>query len=144
MDREIQTVQEQMTGGPFYKELLLRFGKPITCNLDVHDGVINLTYGFRHGARLIARTDPKIEFSEQSVQLIRMDKSTAVALLKRAELDAYQPTGCGISWTNGEETPSTGSAGTREVVYRGDTCNCQARLIYKGDSVVMLVLRSAC
>ena len=31
-----------------------------------------------------------------------------------------------------------------EVVYRGDTCNCQARLTIKSKTVVALVLRSAC
>jgi hypothetical protein len=143
-DRKIQALQQQMTAGAFYKELLLRFGKPLTCAVDVQNGTTNLTYTFRRGAKLIARTDPKIEFSEQRVQLVHMDSAKALALLKRAELDAYQPGGCGISWTNGEEESPPGAGGTREIVYRGDTCNCQARLIYKDNSVVILVLRSTC
>lgn len=143
LDLEIRTLQQQMTAGPFYKELLLHFGKPLTCSVDVQNGGTNLTYTFRRGVQLIAQTDPKIEFTEQRIELIHMDTAKAIALLKRAELDAYRPGGCGISWTSGQEE-SPGAASRREIVYRGDTCNCQARLIYKDNYVVMLVLRSAC
>jgi hypothetical protein len=68
----------------------------------------------------------------------------AGAAAGQAELDTYKPSGCGISWTKGEEDPPADAAGKREVVYRGDTCNCQGRLIYQGDAVAGLVLRSAC
>jgi hypothetical protein len=34
--------------------------------------------------------------------------------------------------------------GARQVVYRGNACNCQARLTYKGKYVIAIVLRSAC
>jgi hypothetical protein len=144
LDREIQTLQQQMTAGAFYKELLLRFGKPLMCSVDVQNGVTNLTYTFRHGARLIARTNPKIEFSEQRMELVHIDTAKAMALLKQAESDSYRPGGCGISWTSGEKESLAGAVGTREIVYRGDTCNCQARLTYKDNYVVTLVLQSAC
>jgi hypothetical protein len=143
-DRDIQSLQQQIKGGAFYKELLLRFGKPLTCSVDVQDGKTNLTYIFRHGARLISQTDPKAEFSEQKVERVHMETAKAMALLKRAELDAYRPGGCGISWTSTEEESPASEGGTREIVYRGDTCNCQARLIYKDNDVVILILRSAC
>ena len=144
LNREIQSLQRQMSAGALYKDLLLRFGKPLTCSVDVQNGRTQLTFTFRHRAQLIVRTDPRTEFSEQEVELIHMDTAKAIALLKRAELDAYRPGGCGIAWTSGEEESPAGAAGTRETVYRGDTCNCQARLIYKDDYVVNLVLRSAC
>lgn len=144
LDLETQALQQQMITGAFYKELLLRFGKPLTCSLDIQNGKANLTYTFRTGSKLIARTAPEIEFSEQRVELIRMDTAEAIALLKRAEFDTYRPDGCGISWTSGEEESPTPAVGKREIVYRGDTCNCQAHLIYKDNYVVILVLRSAC
>jgi len=143
-DRETHALQQRMTAGAFYKELQTLFGKPVTCRLDVQGGRTNLTYTFRHGAQLIAQTDPKIEFSEQRVEMVHMDPTKAIALLKQAELDAYRPDGCGISWTNGEEKSPANSGGTRETVFWGETCNCQARLIYKDDYVVILILRSAC
>jgi hypothetical protein len=144
LDPEIHGLQEQMSKGAFYKELLLRFGKPLTCNVDVQDGKMSLTYVFRLGAQLIAKTDPKVEFSEQTVKLIHLETGKAIALLKRTERDAYHPNGCGISWTRGEDKSTASSSDSREVVYRGETCNCQARLVYKGRYVVTLVLRSAC
>jgi hypothetical protein len=144
LDREIQTLQQQMTEGAFYKELLLRFGKPLKCSVDVQNGTTSLIYTFRHGAHLIAKTNPKIEFSEQRMELVHIDPIKAIALLKQAELDTYRPSGCGISWASREEESSAGAVGTRETIYWGDTCNCQARLIYKENYVVALVLRSAC
>lgn len=144
LDRQTQLLQQQMTAGIFYKELLLLFGKPLTCAVNVQNGRTNLTYTFRQGAQLIARTDPAAELSEQRVESIHIDTAKAIALLKRAELDAYRPDGCGISWTSGEEESAPGGPGRREIVYRGDTCNCQARLTYSGNDVVILVLRSAC
>ena len=145
LDHKAQESQQQLVRGAFYKELLRRFGQPIACSVDKKDGATKLTYGFRGGARLISRTDLRIEFSEVRVELLRMDQAKAIALLKRVELEAYAPGGCGILWTSGEEERlASGPTGTREIVYRGDTCNCQARLIYQNDSCVSLVLRSAC
>jgi hypothetical protein len=144
LDPDIHAFQQQITVGAFYKELVLRFGKPLTCRMDVQEGRTNLTYTFRRGAQLIARSDPKAEFSEQRVDLIHMDSVNAIALLKRAESNGYRPGGCGISWTRSEEELPAGAVGTRELVYRSDTCNCQARLIFKGNYVVSVILRSAC
>jgi hypothetical protein len=144
-DRTIRDLQRQVTAGTFYKELLVEFGKPLTCTVDSDDGGTSLTYSFGDNGRLIARIDPSAELSEQRVELDRefMDSAKAISLLKTAELDAYPPHGCGIVWTNGEEE-SPASMGTRQVVYRGNACNCQARLTYKGKGVIALVLRSAC
>ena len=33
---------------------------------------------------------------------------------------------------------------SREKLYRGDACNCQARVVYDGEKVIGLVLQSAC
>lgn len=141
LDSKVQALQQRLAAGAFYKELLLRFGRPLTCTVDVQEERTTLTYAFRLGALLTATTDPKIEFSEQTVKQIHLDTASAIALLRRAEKNAYQPGGCGISWKNAEEE-SDGDR--REVVYRGDNCNCQARLIYQGKYVSALVLRSAC
>jgi hypothetical protein len=144
LNPETHTFQERIAAGAFYKEMLLRFGKPLACTVAVQEGTTSLTYTFPRGVQLIAKTDAKIEFSEQSVKPIHMETATAMALLKRAERDAYPPGGCGIGWTGGEKESQAGAGGDHEVIYRGDTCNCQARLIYKDKYVVTLVLRSAC
>ena len=126
----------QKTPG-FYTALVARYGKPVSCRAEGG----NLTYTFRHGVKLISRTEVSAEISEQKVEMVRMDTASALTLMKRAEMDAYKPKGCGISWTSGEEDTS---GGAHEMVYRGDTCNCQGRLTYQGRYVVSLVLRSAC
>ena len=144
LDPAVRTLQQQTAASAFYKELLLRYGKPLRCSVEVQDSRTDLTYTFRHGAQLIARIDPKAEFSEQRMELVQMSTDQAIALLKRAELSSYPPGGCGISWTSPEEESTGDTSGTHETVYRGDTCNCQARLTYKGQYIVVLVLRSAC
>jgi hypothetical protein len=141
---EVRNLQEHLKAGPFYRELLLQFGKPLSCNLEFDDGMIGLTYAFRGRVQLIARIDRKIELSEQRVQIPRMELTKAIALLKAAERDAYRPNGCGITWDHPEEESSGGPAGSREAVYRGATCNCQARVTSRNNYAVSLVLKSAC
>src|SRR5579864_9707315 len=141
---EIRNLQERLKAGPFYRELLLQFGKPVSCSLELDDGRIGLTYVFRGRMQFVARIDRKIEFSEQRVQVRRMETTKAIALLKEAERDAYRPNGCGIAWDHAAEESSAGPAGSREAVYRGTTCNCQARVTYQNNYAVSLVLRSAC
>ena len=68
-DRTIRDLQRQVTAGTFYKELLVEFGKPLTCTVDSDDGGTSLTYSFGDNGRLIARIDPSAELSEQRVEL---------------------------------------------------------------------------
>jgi hypothetical protein len=141
---EIRNLQENLKAGPFYRELLLQFGKPLSCNLEFDDGKIGLTYAFHGGVQLMSRIDRKIEISEQRVQIPRMEMTKAIALLKAAERDAYGPNGCGITWDHPAEESIGGPAGFREAVYRGTTCNCQARVTSRNSYAVSLVLKSAC
>jgi hypothetical protein len=64
--------------------------------------------------------------------------------MSRREKEAFGQAGCGIDWSHVAEESQVTHAGSREVVYRGDTCNCQGRMIYDNGIVVGLVLRSAC
>src|SRR5450759_3878977 len=52
---EIRNLQENLKAGPFYRELLLQFGKPLSCNLEFDDGKIGLTYAFHGRVQLMAR-----------------------------------------------------------------------------------------
>ena len=141
---EVRNLQEHLIAGPFYKELLLQFGKPLFCNVEFDGGKIGLTYAFRGRVQLMTRIDRKIEFSEQRVDIPRMEMTKAIALLKAAEMDSYRPDGCGITWDHPEEESSGGPAGSREFVYRGATCNCQAHITARRNYAVSLVLKSAC
>jgi hypothetical protein len=140
---EIRSFQQRLESGPFHRELVRRFGKPLSCSMKLDDGNVDLSYAFRGGAQLVARTNPRIEFSEQRLDFQALDAKRVMRLLREAEKDAYRPNGCGIKWNRAEEE-SGEVAGSREIVYRGDVCNCQAGVFYQKNRVVALVLRSAC
>ena len=95
----VRTIQQQVKAGPFYKQLLLQFGEPLSCNVASDDGTIRLTFAFRRRAQLIVQVDPKLELSDQKISIPRMEMMKALALLKAAERNIYRPIGCGIRWT---------------------------------------------
>src|SRR6266700_3218210 len=78
---DVRSLQEHLKAGPFYRELLIRFGKPLSCNLAFDDGKIGLIYSFRDHVELIARIDRKIEVSELRVQIQPMEMTKAISLL---------------------------------------------------------------
>ncbi|HME69418.1 MAG TPA: hypothetical protein VKM54_06065 [Myxococcota bacterium] len=141
---EAQSLPQRLEAGPFYREMVRRFGKPLSCKLASSDGNVSVTYGFRGDAVLTGRTNEPIESSEQKIELPRMARTKAIALLKAGEKDSYAPDGCGIDWEQPEEEADTRDPASRDVIYRGDTCNCQARLKYRKGWVVSLILKSAC
>jgi hypothetical protein len=145
----VREFERQVKSGPFYKELTRRFGTPEACKTTLDDGNINLSFTYRGDAHLSAKMDSRIEFTEQRVQLSGISAKTwsaktGIALLKQAETNAFGTHGCGIVWKAPAETIAGERAGSHQAVYLGDTCNCQARVIYEGSSVVGLVLSSAC
>jgi hypothetical protein len=142
--KELHEFRKRVESGSFYAEMVRRLGKPQSCENRKDQQEMHLTCVFRENGRLQARTNSAIEFSEQRMDLQHINAKSAVALLKDAERHSYGRHGCGIAWNR----PITESAGehadSREVVYRGDVCNCQASVLYDHNSVVALVLRSAC
>jgi hypothetical protein len=141
---DVREFERHVKSAPFYKELTRRFGPPEGCKITLGDRSIGLSFTYRGDARLNAKMDSRIEFTEQSVQLSGVSAKSGVGLLRKAETAAFGAKGCGIAWNAPAETIAGERVGSREAVYRGDTCSCQARVIYEGTSVVGLVLRSAC
>jgi hypothetical protein len=131
-----QDLQQNVTAGLFYKALVMQAGKPLSCRVDVDGAKTTITYSFKKHAELRAEVDQTIEASEQRIKT-RMPMANAIQLLKDAEKDLYPPGGCGIAWDH----PQSSSG---ETVYRGTTCNCQARVTGRGNYAVTLILRSAC
>jgi hypothetical protein len=109
------------------------------------DGQLTLSYRFRDGNALRASRNPAIEYDEQSVRFEQPPAEDALALLARAERAAFSDGGCGIDWKPDEVGAVDGQPGVTETVYRGDVCNCQAR-VRRGaqGQVLALLLRSAC
>ena len=144
LQKQATELQQKVEAGPFYNEMLRRFGKPKSCELKTDGESIALSFGFRQDAHLDARMDSSIESSEQSAELRGLSQRTALMLLKKAEKDLYGPDGCGIDWGRPQDVPIENQKGSHAAVFRGDSCNCQGRVIYRGVSVVGFRLSSAC
>ena len=141
--QQVRDLQKALLTSPFYKELVRRDGKPLACGVTLDDTIVKLTYSFRNKATLESTVTAGAESAEQRMQVRSITANAATALLKIAEKSSFNG-GCGIVWGKPAEEAAGDQPGTRELVYRGDTCNCQARLVYKGKSVIGLILRSAC
>jgi hypothetical protein len=137
-------LRHHIEAGPLYQALEQRLGPPQSCARSVQGGALRLAYEFPRNGTLVAQIDPRIEFSEQRVNLRGLEEAEAKSLLQAAETNTFGATGCGINWERPvTEEPGT-FGGSSEVVYRGDACNCQARVVYDDEKVIGVVLRSAC
>ncbi len=136
--------QHRIEEGPLYQALQEHRGPPRGCVRSVQADGLRLAYKFSKSGALVARIDPRIEFSEQRVNLKGLDEAQAKSLLQAAETNTFGTTGCGIAWDQPVTEKRGTFGGSREVVYRGDACNCQARVAYDGAKVIGLLLRSAC
>jgi len=129
--------------GPFYRELAGKSGAAGACALSRNGDNMMLVYTFANGGRLQATVNPAIEFAEQRATVSSITEDRALALLRNAERHAFGADGCGIEWKEPEKEGSA-APGSSEIVYRGDTCNCQGRELVKDGRVIALILRSAC
>jgi hypothetical protein len=142
--KEARELLQSVSAGPFYQELVRRRGTPATCRISADDTNLTLIYEFRGNARLEAKSNSSIEYSEQRMELTGLTQARAMALLKATEKHSWGAKGCGINWIRPDEEQPGKEAGSREVVYRGGSCNCQGRLVYANNVVVALVSSSAC
>lgn len=109
------------------------------------DGQITLTYRLRDGGSLRALRNPAIEYTEQTARFSLPVADNPLALLARAERAAFGDSGCGINWQQADIQPADDERGVTETVYRGEACNCQARVRRDAAGRVRgLLLRSAC
>ena len=144
LQKAYPSFQRRIQAGPLYHALEQQLGLAQACTRSVQAGALRIAYEFPRNGTLVAQSDPRIEFSEQRVNLQGLDEGEAKGLLQAAEADAFGATGCGLDWEHHiTEEPGT-FGGSQEVVYRGDACNCQARVLYDDEKVIGLILRSAC
>jgi hypothetical protein len=116
-----------------------------SCRVAVAEGATSLDYRFRGGGSLHASTDPRLESSELAARFSAAPADDPDAILKRAERASFGDQGCGIDWKEAETREASDEKGATDRIYRGDSCNCQARVRRDGGGkVVALTLRSAC
>jgi len=109
------------------------------------DGEIGLEYHFREGSWLQVKRNERIEYTEQNVRLNLMLQEEPETILARAEQSAFGANGCGIDWRQPETQQADDDRSVTETFFRGDICNCQARIRRNASGrVVGLMLRSAC
>lgn len=124
--------------------LVRHLGRPVACAARVDGGAIHLTYESPSGARLEAQRDPAIEFTEQRLSERGVSRAAALALLRRTERWAFGDRGCAIAWKAAPEKEAGPAPGHRALVYRGQECSCQARLVYRDAVLTGVIFRSAC
>jgi hypothetical protein len=129
---------KSVVDGPFYKALVERSGPPQSCTRAVGDGGLTVELRAAKGGRLTARIQPEAELSETRLELRGLSEAAAEKLLRAEEKAAFSD-GCGIAWDAPEKEPAAGT-----VVWRGDTCNCQARAQHQRGKPAVLLFRSAC
>jgi hypothetical protein len=116
-----------------------------SCQMAVDAGVISLDYRFRGNGWLRAKHDPRIEYMDIETRFGIPLAQDPLPILTRAERAAFGDSGCGIDWKAGESHPVADDPGASEIIYRGDSCNCQARVRRDpAGRIVALILRSAC
>jgi hypothetical protein len=136
--------QRAVERGPLFVVSANRAGVA-SCRIGVESGTASLEYQFRDGGWLRTKRDPRIEYTDQEARFAVPPAESPITILTRAERVTFGDQGCGIDWKRGETHPAEDDRGAVEAVYRGDTCNCQARVRRDASGrVVGLALRSAC
>jgi hypothetical protein len=139
-----RSLRTTIEGGPLYRAAAAD-SEVAACRVTSESGAITLEYSFRDGGSMRVRRDARIEYTSQEVRLTRPLEEMPVAILARAEESAFAGGGCGIDWRSPERAPAADDPTSTETIYRGDVCNCQARVRADASGrVIGLILRSAC
>jgi hypothetical protein len=140
----VAKLRQTVDAGPLYA-MLVAATSVASCSISIESSRIALDYMFRDGASLRVTHDPRIEYNNQEVRFASPPAEDAVAILTRVERAAFGADGCGIDWSEADTQAAGDEAGVTETIYRGDVCNCHARVRRDaGGRMVGLVFRSAC
>lgn len=140
----MESLRRAVETGPLYVALIKQ-SSVASCRIGTDSAAVTLEYMFGDGSWLQARRDPEIEYNNQEARLAVPPADDPVTILTSTEQFAFAPKGCGIDWRTTETQPAGDDPGATETIYRGDVCNCQARV--RRDTtgrVTRLLFRSAC
>ena len=140
----LAALRRSVETGPLYAAAVAA-SAVVMCRVRLESGVMALEYQFRDAGWLHVKRDARIEYIEQEAHFASPPAEPPEALLARAEQAAFGVSGCGIDWRQPETLATEGNSGAKDTVFRGDVCNCQARIRRDaGGRVVGLALRSTC
>jgi hypothetical protein len=137
------TLLKQLLASPFYRYAAARFGGARMCTPSLETDSAAVTIGFGKRAQLSASVSPSVELSEQRLDTPGLSSERAKILLRQQVEAVYGADACGIDWNNPQMQKSAEPAVT-DTLYRGDTCNCQARIRYVKGIVSRVSVRSTC
>jgi len=140
----VAAFQRAIETGPLFTVAASR-AAVATCRIGFESGAASIEYQFSDGSWLRAKHDARIDYTDQEVRIAVPPAENPISVLTRAERVAFGDKGCGINWNEKDTQPAADDRAAVEAIYRGDTCNCQARV--RSDAtgrVVGLILRSAC
>jgi hypothetical protein len=129
---------------PLYR-VLAATSPVVACDAEQAGTRTLLAYRFRDGASLRVERDAAVESTRQEARVGTKFRARPLAVLKRAERTAFAPGGCGIDWRAPVTQAPQERPQARVTAYRGDVCNCQARIERdERGRVQSLALESAC
>lgn len=141
---EFEALRRSVEGGALQRVAALP--GPATCLGQVDaEGAIHLDYRYADGSALQVRRQSRIESTDFNLRLGQPPAGPVQDILAELERTAFGATGCGIDWQRATAEPAADGSRGVDTVYRGDVCNCQAR-VRRDDQgrVVLLAMRSAC
>jgi hypothetical protein len=139
----IAELRRSVEAGPLYA--ILAGAGIATCNATYSAGIITLDYSFHDRGLLRVKRDSRIDYNDQEARFESPPTEDPKAILRRAEIASFGAAGCGIDWEHAEKQPTENDPQTSYTIFRGHTCNCQARIrTNAAGQTVGLSLRSTC
>lgn len=115
------------------------------CRVRFEPGAVEIDWRMTDGGWLRLVRDSRIELYEQEVGLAMPLSAEPTAWLQRAAVAAFGEGACGIDWHASETEQLADDPLVTEQVFRGNACNCQARLRRdRTNQVIGALLRRAC
>lgn len=115
------------------------------CRVRVEPGTVEIDWRMHDGGWLRVARDSRVELYEQVARLAVPLSEEPTAWLRRATVAAFGDGACGIDWRTSDTDPATDDRTATEQVFRGDACNCQARVRRDASQrVVGALLRRTC
>lgn len=140
---ELSTLRRSIETGPLYAAVAA--GRAPQCSVSAEGSQWQIAYRFAADAALRVTLDGSIEYTDYTATVNWPAGEAAPTLLMRHERTAFAPAGCGIDWQAPEIRPTEATPPGRQRMWRGDTCNCQGRVVEDGTGRVRAVgWRSAC